>query len=84
MKKSLNGFRSRPAACAITADAQDLPRMETFPDYTYVRANSATKCAGPSAPTAPVGGSPITYDKWLGTVADLGAVHNGNIGRAHR
>jgi hypothetical protein len=66
---------------ALTAAAQDVPRMETFLGYTYVRANSATNVPAFSANG---GGGQFVYNfnKWLGGVADLGAVHNGQIGRA--
>jgi hypothetical protein len=68
--------------CAMAAAAQDLPRMETFLGYTYVRANSATNVPAFSANGA--GGQfAYNFNKWLGAVADLGAVHNGNIGGVH-
>ena len=52
--------------------------METFLGYTYVRATSGT-----DVPTfiANGGSGQFVYNlnTWLGGVADLGAVHNGNI-----
>jgi opacity protein-like surface antigen len=68
--------------CAVVAAAQDAPRMETFLGYTYVRANSATNVPAFSANG---GGGQFVYNfnKWIGAVADLGAVHNGNIGGAN-
>jgi Outer membrane protein beta-barrel domain len=64
--------------CAMAAVAQDVPKYETFLGYTYVRANSATNV---SAFSANGGGGQFAYNfnKWLAAVADLGAVHNGNI-----
>jgi opacity protein-like surface antigen len=63
---------------SMVAAAQDAPRMETFLGYTYVRANSATDVPAFSANG---GGGQFVYNfnKWIGAVADLGAVHNGNI-----
>jgi hypothetical protein len=60
------------------ARAQDYPRIESFFGYTYMRANSATDVPAFSAN----GGSTqfvVNANRWLGFVADLGAVHNGNI-----
>ena len=63
----------------MLAAAQDVPKTEAFLGYTYVRANSATDIPAFSAN----GGSGqflYNFNKWLGGVVDLGAVHNGNIG----
>jgi hypothetical protein len=66
---------------ALTAAAQDVPKMETFLGYTYVRANSATNVPAFSANGA--GGQfAYNFNRWISGVADLGAVHNGQIGRA--
>lgn len=64
---------------AMLAIAQDTPKMETFLGYTYVRANSATSVPSFSANG---GGGQFAYNftKYIGAVADLGAVHNGAIG----
>src|SRR5262249_50625618 len=64
--------------CAIGA-AQDTPRAEVFLGYTYVRVNSATDVPAFSA-NGGSGQFVLNAGKWLGLVADLGAVHNGNIG----
>jgi opacity protein-like surface antigen len=63
---------------SMVAAAQDTPRMETFLGYTYVRASSATDVPSFSANG---GGGQFVYNfnKWIGAVADVGAVHNGNI-----
>jgi hypothetical protein len=66
---------------ALTAASQEFPRMETFLGYSYVRANSATNVP----PFNSDGGSGqfvYNFNQWLGAVADLGAVHNGNIAGA--
>ena len=62
----------------VVAAAQDVPRMETFLGYTYVRFNSATDVPAFSA-NGGSGQFAYNFNKWLGAVADLGAVHNGNI-----
>ena len=72
-------------ACLLSimvAAAQDTPKAEVFLGYTYVRANSAHNLPAFSANG---GGGQFAYDfnKWIAFVADLGAVHNGNIGGAH-
>src|SRR5690242_3665482 len=81
MKKSVIGI-SVVLSFAMAAMAQDTPRMETFLGYTYVRANSATNVPAFSANG---GGGQFVYNfnHWIGAVADLGGVHNGNIGGAH-
>ena len=67
---------------AGVASAQDYPRVETFLGYTYTRANSASNVPAFSANGA--GGQfAVNANKWLGFVADIGAVHNGNIGGFH-
>lgn len=63
---------------AMLAAAQDVPKTEAFLGYSYVRAKTATNIPAFSANG---GGGQFLYNfnKWLGGVADLGAVHNGNI-----
>jgi hypothetical protein len=63
---------------ALAAAAQDVPRMETFLGYTYLRVGTAT---GASVFSANGGSGQFAYNfnKWLGAVADLGAVHNNDI-----
>jgi hypothetical protein len=64
---------------AVAAAAQDTPRVETFLGYTYVRANSASNVPAFSANG---GGGQFAYNfnKYFSAVADLGAIHNGDIG----
>lgn len=78
MKRCL-AVLSAVAISALAAAAQNLPKVETFLGYTYVRANSSTDIPSFSANG---GGGQFAYNfnTWLGGVADLGAVHNGNIG----
>lgn len=63
---------------ALTAAAQESPRMETFLGYTYIRANSATNVPAFSS-NGGSGQFVYNFNEWLGAVADLGAAHNGNI-----
>jgi hypothetical protein len=65
----------------LAAAADEMPRMETFLGYAYIRANSA---GGLPAFSTNGGGGQLAYNfnKWLGAVADVGAVHSGDIGGA--
>ena len=63
---------------AMVAAAQDVPRMEAFLGYQYLRANSATNVPAFSA-NGGDGQFVYNFNKWLGAVAEVGAVHNGNI-----
>jgi hypothetical protein len=67
---------------AVAAAAQDTPVAEVFLGYTYTRVNSASNVPAFSANG---GGGQFVYNfgKWVGAVADVGAVHNGNIGGYH-
>src|SRR5579864_5137275 len=67
---------------ALTAAAQDMPQMETFLGYTYVRANSATNVPAFSA-NGGSGQFVYNFNKFFGGVMDLGAVHNGNLSGFH-
>jgi opacity protein-like surface antigen len=64
---------------ALGAAAQDIPKMETFLGYTYVRVNSATNISAFSA-NGGSGQFVYNFNKYLGGVMDLGAVHNGDLG----
>ncbi|MGA7234978.1 MAG: outer membrane beta-barrel protein [Bryobacteraceae bacterium] len=66
---------------AVLAAAADVPRMETFLGYTYVRTNTATDVPAFSS-NGGSGQFAYNFNKWLGAVADIGAVHNGAIGNA--
>jgi len=57
---------------------ENAPRMETFLGYTFTRANSATNIPAFSANG---GSGQFVYNlgSWFGAVADMGAIHNGNI-----
>jgi Outer membrane protein beta-barrel domain len=72
------------AVCLASATfglAQDVPKAETFLGYTYTRFNSATNVPAFSA-NGGSGQFDYNFNKWLGAVADLGAVHNDNISGA--
>lgn len=64
---------------ALAAAAQDMPKMETFLGYTYVRTGAAT-----NTPTLSANGGSgqfvYNFSKYFGGVMDLGAVHNGTLG----
>jgi hypothetical protein len=66
---------------ALAAAADDMPKMETFLGYTYVRANSADNLPPLSAYG---GGGQFAYNfnRRLGAVADIGAARDGDIGGA--
>ena len=67
---------------ALASYAQDVPRVETFVGYTYMRANSATDV--PAFSMNGGGGQiAVNFNKWVGFVMDMGAVHNGNINDRH-
>ena len=68
--------------CALTAAAQDYPRVETFVGYTYQRANSATNVPAFSM-NGGSGQFAVNFNKVIGFVMDLGAVHNGDISGQH-
>jgi len=67
--------------CAIGA-AQDTPKAEVFLGFTYSRFNSATNVPSFSA-NGGGGQFVVNFGKWFGAVADVGSVHNGNIGGYH-
>jgi opacity protein-like surface antigen len=81
MRKTLV-FSAAVLLFAVAAAAQDVPRAETFLGYTYTRVNSASNVPAFSA-NGGGGQFVIDVDKWLGLVADIGSVHNGNIGGYH-
>src|SRR5262245_38956279 len=66
---------------ASGAAAQSASRMELFLGYTYVRFDSLN---GTPAFNMHGGSGQFVYnfDKWIGVLADLGAVHNGGAGGA--
>jgi opacity protein-like surface antigen len=65
-----------------TAAGADVPKVGVYLGYDYVRFNSATNVPAFSANG---GGGPFIYNfnGWVSGVADLGAVHNGNISGYH-
>jgi opacity protein-like surface antigen len=63
---------------SVWAEENEAPRMETFLGYTFTRANSATNIPAFSA-NGGSGQFVYNFNNWLGAVADMGAVHNGNI-----
>ena len=64
------------------AIGQDVPTGEVFLGFTYSRMNSATNV--PAFSSNGAGGQfVLNFGRWFGAVADVGAVHNGNIGGNH-
>jgi hypothetical protein len=78
MRKSFVAVGSVLLSVSI-AGAADVPRMETFLGYNYVRFNPNSNFI-PSF-NANGGGGQFVYNanKWIGGVFDLGAVHNGSL-----
>lgn len=68
--------------CVFAAAAQDVPIVETFVGFTYTRVNSATDVPAFSA-NGGHGEFVYNFNKWIGVVMDMGAVHNGNISEIH-
>jgi hypothetical protein len=64
---------------ALAAAAQDVPKIETFVGFTYTRVNSASNIPAFSA-NGGGGQFVVNINKWVAAVADIGAVHNGNVG----
>ena len=83
MKKNITLVIGFVLWCTSTATAQETATtMETFLGYTFTRFNSATNLPAFNAN----GGSAqfvYNFSNWIGVVADLGAVHNGNIHNIH-
>ena len=66
----------------LTAAAQDTPKGGVFLGYTYSRMNSASNVPAFSSNGA---GGQFAWNlgHWFSAVADIGSVHNGNIGGNH-
>jgi outer membrane immunogenic protein len=67
---------------AMAAAAQDVPRGEVFLGFNYTRVNSASDVPAFSA-NGGDGQFVLNLGKWIGAVADVAGVHNGNIGGYH-
>jgi hypothetical protein len=71
---------------AVVASATDFPQYETFLGFTYVRANQFNQNTGLGQSIggfSMYGGSGqfiYNFDRWLGGVADIGAVNKPNVG----
>lgn len=70
------------ALCGTMAFADDHPKVETFLGYTYLRANSATDVPSFSM-NGGTGQVAVNFNKYIGFLMDIGAVHNGNISDVH-
>src|SRR4029077_8897863 len=65
-----------------TASAQEGQKVGAYVGYDYVRFNSATRAAAFNA-NGGNGQFIFNFNKMLGAVADLGAVHNNNLNGIH-
>jgi len=71
------------ALCGVMAfAADDHPSVETFLGYTYMRANSSTNVPAFSM-NGGTGQVVVNFNKYIGFLMDVGAVHNGNISNVH-
>lgn len=66
----------------VSAFAQDVPKLETYLGYTFVRANSGIDVPAFSA-NGGMGEIAWNFNKFLGVVGSFPAVHNGNIHNLH-
>src|SRR3954471_20121098 len=64
--------------CSLAAFAQDVPKLEWFLGYNYVRVNSTTQISPYSANG---GSSQVAYNfsKYISGVFDIGGYHNGVV-----
>lgn len=67
---------------AVSAFAQDLPRVETYLGYTFARMNSGINVPAFSA-NGGMAELAYNFNKFLAIAASFPAVHNGNIGGFH-
>jgi len=81
MKRSIACLGAVSLFAAVAA-AQDVPKAEVFTGFTYTRVNSASNVPAFSA-NGGGGQLVVNFGKWFGAVADVGSVHNGNIGGYH-
>ncbi len=65
---------------AMAAAAQDVPRGEVYLGYTYVRLNEGPTNVPSVSANGGGGQVGFNFGKWVGLIADIGAVHNGNVG----
>jgi len=67
------------AICGSAAKAQDMPKVDIFAGYSYVRDNPST--SGVDSFSLNGGSASLAFNanRWLSGVADFGGYHNGNI-----
>jgi hypothetical protein len=65
---------------ALVAAASDVPRMETFLGYTYVRMSSGTNAPSFGA-NGGSGQFAYNFNHWLSAVVDAGGTYNNAIGQ---
>jgi hypothetical protein len=77
MRKTIELLVSLLVVTSVMA-AQETPRQEVYLGYDFLRANSATNV--PAFSMNGGGGQySLNVNSWLGFVADIYAVHNGNV-----
>ncbi|HWB85955.1 MAG TPA: outer membrane beta-barrel protein [Bryobacteraceae bacterium] len=82
MKKCVFMATAAAVLAAWTASAQDVPKAGVFLGYSYVHFNPAGSASSFSA-NGGNGQFVYNFNKWLGGVADLGAVNNSNQNGIH-
>src|SRR5437763_3548072 len=68
--------------CGAAFASDDHPKAEAFFGYTYTRVNSASNIPAFSA-NGGTGAVSINFNRVVGFVSEIGAVHNGNISDVH-
>src|SRR5439155_14904816 len=68
--------------CGAAFAADDHPKVESFFGFNYTRVNSASNVPAFSA-NGGAGAVTVNFNKWVGFVGEIGAVHNGNISDVH-
>lgn len=66
----------------VSALAQDLPRVETYLGYTFVRVNSGINVPAFSA-NGGMAEIAFNFNKWFAAVGSFPTAHNGNISGLH-
>lgn len=62
-----------------TTHAQDVPKLDVFVGYSYLRANPSTSSFGSFSLNGGSANVAYNVNHWLSGVADFGGYHNGNI-----
>jgi opacity protein-like surface antigen len=65
--------------CGVAAHAQDVPKVDIFAGYSYVRENPSPAGVGSFSLNGGSASAAYNVNNWLSGVADFGGYHNGNI-----